>query len=84
MAEIRHRMGRKTATAPPRRSAPARATPQPEERGMTRHEAIAALTAAGVDPSILEWVQNGQAATRWERLEAGEITIADIIAEEEV
>ncbi|ASR86529.1 hypothetical protein SEA_CHANGELING_77 [Mycobacterium phage Changeling] len=39
------------------------------------------LLDAGVDPDILNWVPEGQTATRGELLEAGEITIEQIIKE---
>ncbi|AMS01067.1 hypothetical protein SEA_ARCHERNM_73 [Mycobacterium phage ArcherNM] len=41
-----------------------------------------ALLDAGIDPDILNWVPEGQTATRGELLEAGELTLDQIIAEE--
>ncbi|QCG76929.1 hypothetical protein SEA_XIANYUE_76 [Mycobacterium phage XianYue] len=40
-----------------------------------------ALLDAGIDPDILNWVPEGQTATRGELLEAGELTLEQIIAE---
>ncbi|QXO13355.1 hypothetical protein SEA_TROOPER_78 [Mycobacterium phage Trooper] len=41
-----------------------------------------ALLDAGIDPDILNWVPEGQTATRRELLEAGELTIEQIIQQE--
>lgn len=40
------------------------------------------LLDAGVDPDILNWVPEGRTATRRELLEAGELTIEQIIEQE--
>ncbi|QTF81502.1 hypothetical protein SEA_TARSUSIV_78 [Mycobacterium phage TarsusIV] len=39
------------------------------------------LLDAGIDPDILNWVPEGQTATRGELLESGEMTLEQIIAE---
>ncbi|AMW64155.1 hypothetical protein SEA_EVILGENIUS_78 [Mycobacterium phage EvilGenius] len=39
------------------------------------------LLDAGIDPDILNWVPEGQTATRGELLEAGELTLEQIIKE---
>ncbi|AHG24301.1 hypothetical protein KIY80_gp77 [Mycobacterium phage Benvolio] len=41
-----------------------------------------ALLDAGIDPDILNWVPEGQTATRRELLESGELTLEEIIAQE--
>ncbi|AGS82761.1 hypothetical protein ANNAL29_80 [Mycobacterium phage AnnaL29] len=41
------------------------------------------LLDAGIDPDILNWVPEGQTATRGELLEAGELTLEQIINEQE-
>ncbi|QJD50291.1 hypothetical protein SEA_IWOKEUPLIKEDIS_88 [Mycobacterium phage Iwokeuplikedis] len=43
---------------------------------------VRALREAGIDVDILNWVPNGDTATRRELLEAGELTIEDLIANE--
>jgi len=56
--------------------------PQNRPSCVDRAEAESALAVYGIEASVLDYIQNGQDATRLERIEAGEITIADVINEE--
>lgn len=49
---------------------------------MTKKEAAQVLANLSIDPDLLNWVPSGSSCTRWELIEAGELTLDQVISDE--